>query len=130
VWVWLLRYVPDAPRANPGGRMIFIVGPSRSDLVTAFAPKAGIALAGLLAFVLLGGWWLAGRMLTPLTRIADATRLAGTGSLSHRIPLPGRHDECGELADAFDVMLARLEAQAAEQQRFAANASHELRTPL
>ena len=27
-------------------------------------------------------------------------------------------------------MLARLEAQVAEQQRFAANASHELRTPL
>src|SRR6202043_2181349 len=31
---------------------------------------------------------------------------------------------------AFDTMLARLEAQIAEQQRFAANASHELRTPL
>ena len=31
---------------------------------------------------------------------------------------------------AFDAMLARLEAQVAEQQRFAANASHELRTPL
>src|SRR5437588_108917 len=34
------------------------------------------------------------------------------------------------LAGAFDSMLARLEAQVAEQQRFAANASHELRTPL
>src|SRR5207245_2711282 len=33
-------------------------------------------------------------------------------------------------ADAFDAMLARLEAHVAEQQRFAANASHELRTPL
>ena len=35
-----------------------------------------------------------------------------------------------ELADAFDAMLAQLEAHVAEQQRFAANASHELRTPL
>src|SRR5207249_3643775 len=34
------------------------------------------------------------------------------------------------LADAFDTMLARLEAHDADQQRFAANASHELRTPL
>ena len=42
----------------------------------------------------------------------------------------GRSDEFRELADAFDAMLARLEAHVAEQQRFAANASHELRTPL
>ena len=52
------------------------------------------------------------------------------GRCPHRIRLPGRRDEFRELADAFDTMLARLEAQGAEQQRFAANASHELRTPL
>jgi two-component system sensor histidine kinase VanS len=69
-------------------------------------------------------------MLAPLQRITQATRLAGSGSLSHRIMLEGRSDEFRELADAFDTMLARLEAQVAEQQRFAANASHELRTPL
>lgn len=69
-------------------------------------------------------------MLAPLTRITDATRIAATGSLSHRIRLPGRNDEFRELADAFDAMLARLEAHVAEQRRFAANASHELRTPL
>ena len=87
-------------------------------------------LAFLLVFGLLGGWLLAGRMLAPLTRITDATRMAANGSLSHRIRLPGRRDEFRELADAFDAMLARLEAHVAEQQRFAANASHELRTPL
>ena len=87
-------------------------------------------LAFLLVFSLLGGWLLAGQMLAPLTRITDATRLAATGSLGHRIRLPGRSDEFRELADAFDAMLARLEAHVAEQQRFAANASHELRTPL
>jgi two-component system, OmpR family, sensor histidine kinase VanS len=69
-------------------------------------------------------------MLAPLTRITDATRMAANGSLSHRIGLQGRRDEFRELADAFDTMLARLEANSLEQQRFAANASHELRTPL
>jgi two-component system sensor histidine kinase VanS len=69
-------------------------------------------------------------MLAPLARITDATRTAATGSLAHRIRLPGRTDEFRELADSFDAMLARLEAHIAEQQRFAANASHELRTPL
>jgi two-component system sensor histidine kinase VanS len=87
-------------------------------------------MAFLLVFGLVGGWILAGRMLAPLTRITDATRIAATGSLSHRIGLPGRRDEFRELADAFDAMLTRLEAHVAEQQRFAANASHELRTPL
>jgi two-component system sensor histidine kinase VanS len=95
-----------------------------------FAPTAAMVMAFLLVFGLVGGWLLAGRMLAPLARITDATRTATTGSLSHRIRLEGRNDEFRELADAFDAMLARLEAHVAEQQRFAANASHELRTPL
>jgi two-component system sensor histidine kinase VanS len=126
VWVFLLRYVPSSDViVGPGG---FI--PNRGDLVRAFAPRAAWALVFLLVFGLVGGWVLAGRMLAPLARLTDATRLATSGSLSHRIRLPGRDDEFRELADAFDAMLARLEAHVAEQQRFAANASHELRTPL
>ncbi|WP_043258366.1 sensor histidine kinase [Streptomyces prunicolor] len=100
------------------------------SVLRAFAPIAAVALGFLLVFGLVGGWILAGRMLAPLTRITDATRMATDGSLSHRIQLPGRKDEFRELADAFDAMLARLEAHVAEQRRFAANASHELRTPL
>src|SRR5215208_1677050 len=112
---------------HPG--VVFMVR-SHADLLRGFAPTAAIVMAFLLVFGLLGGWILAGRMLAPLTRITDATRIAANGSLSHRIRLPGRRDEFRELADAFDTMLARLEAHIAEQQRFAANASHELRTPL
>jgi two-component system sensor histidine kinase VanS len=112
---------------HPG--VIFMVR-SHSDLLRDFAPFAAIVMGFLLAFGLLGGWLLAGRMLAPLTRITDATRMAANGSLSHRIELEGRQDEFRELADSFDTMLARVEAHVAEQQRFAANASHELRTPL
>ena len=99
-------------------------------VLRSYAPIAAVVMAFLLVFGLAGGWLLAGRMLAPLARITDATRTAATGSLAHRIRLPGRRDEFRELADAFDAMLARLEAHVAEQQRFAANASHELRTPL
>jgi two-component system sensor histidine kinase VanS len=112
---------------HPG--VIFLVR-SHADLLRYFAPIAAIVMAFLLVFGLLGGWILAGRMLAPLAHITDATRLAATGSLSHRIELEGRRDEFRELADSFDTMLARLEAHVAEQKRFAANASHELRTPL
>ncbi len=112
---------------HPG--VLFMVR-SHSDLLRDFAPIAAAAMGFLLVFGLVGGWLLAGRMLAPLTRITDATRVAADGSLSHRIAMEGRQDEFRELADSFDSMLARLETHVAEQQRFAANASHELRTPL
>jgi two-component system, OmpR family, sensor histidine kinase VanS len=131
LWFVLMRYFPNAPivratRSGIGGAFL----PGRSPTQQAFGQAAVAVLAFLLVFGLVGGWLLAGRMLAPLTRITDATRTAANGSLAHRIRLPGRRDEFRELADAFDAMLARLEAHVAEQQRFAANASHELRTPL
>ena len=125
VWVSLLEYVPD-----DWDRRMLYENPNRQLLLRTFAPAAAAVMAFLLLFGLLGGWFLAGRVLAPLSRITDATRVATNGSLSHRIRLPDRKDEFRELADAFDTMLARLEAHVAGQQRFAANASHELRTPL
>jgi two-component system, OmpR family, sensor histidine kinase VanS len=124
VWVFLLRYVPDRPIMALG------LVPNRSDLQRAFFPRAAMALSVMLVFGLVGGWLLAGRMLAPLTRIADAARMAANGSLSHRIRMEGPSDEFRELADVFDIMLQQLESHVTEQQRFAANASHELRTPL
>ncbi|SBT37585.1 sensor histidine kinase [Micromonospora auratinigra] len=137
VWVFLLRYVPeviDSPELPAPGRFrppvpaTFV--PNRSDLLRAFGPRAAAVLVLLLIFGLLGGWILAGRMLAPLNRITHAVRVTADGSLSHRIRLEGRADEFRQLSDAFDSMLGQLEANIAEQQRFAANASHELRTPL
>ncbi len=129
VWVFLLR-----------GTSVSIFVPAPSNLLRAFdptnfgpiifGPAAVAVMAFLLLFGLLGGWFLAGRMIAPLTHITDVTRMVAEGSLSRRIGLQGRQDEFRELADAFDAMLARIEAHVAEQQRFAANASHELRTPL
>ncbi|WP_425298883.1 sensor histidine kinase [Nocardia farcinica] len=129
VWVFLLRgrsnalFVPDLSDF----RRVFDPG---SFGAAVFVPAAILVLGFLLVFGLVGGWILAGRVLSPLTRITQATRAAASGSLSLRIRLPGRSDEFRELADSFDTMLAQLEAHVAEQRRFAANASHELRTPL
>src|SRR5919204_84850 len=64
---------------------------------------------------------------TPGAREATVDRAPG---LSVRLKLTLSYAGFLMLADAFDAMLARLEAHVAEQQRFAANASHELRTPL
>jgi two-component system, OmpR family, sensor histidine kinase VanS len=123
--IFYLLFLPDGAIYTTGALVI-----NRPVLLRALAPFGTVVLTFLLVFGLLGGWILAGRMLAPLTRITDATRIASNGSLSHRIRLPGPKDEFRELSDAFDTMLARLETHVAEQRRFAANASHELRTPL
>ena len=136
VWLFLLRYVPDRAtcrlaRSRRHGSLHGVF-PVRSRTSCTFRSEGGRIV---LAFLLVvrsrseGGSSPAG-CCAPLARITDATRTAASGSLAHRIRLPGRKDEFRELADAFDAMLARLEAHVAEQQRFAANASHELRTPL
>ena len=136
VWVFLLRGYPASSLVPRLANFPRVLNPTNFG-PSVFGAAAIMLLAFLLVFGLVGGWFLAGGMLAPLERISDATRFAATGSLAHRIRLPGRRDEFRELADAFDAMLARLEAHvaeqqrfAAEQQRFAANASHELRTPL
>ncbi len=78
VWLFLLRYIPDrllitSPSTDFKGF------PIQSSLLRVFAPRAAVVFALLLVFGLVGGWLLAGRMLAPLTRITDATRLATTG---------------------------------------------------
>ena len=124
--MFLLRYV-----ARCCTRACSFLVRSHADLLHAFAPTAAIVMAlpaGLRAASEAGSSpaacsrrWTA----SPTPRAWPRPDRS-----SHRIELEGRNDEFRELADAFDAMLARLEAQVAEQQRFAANASHELRTPL
>lgn len=85
-------------------------------------------------FVVIAGaaasYLIAGRVLRPVTDLTETAKRLSTATLAERISYTGARDELADLADAFDEMVARLEAAFAGQQRFAANASHELRTPL
>jgi signal transduction histidine kinase len=87
-------------------------------------------LAGVVLVAVALGWLLAGRLLRSIRRITRvADRVTGR-NLNERIDLEGPRDELRDLADAFDGMLARLDAVFRTQRRFVADASHELRTPL
>jgi signal transduction histidine kinase len=88
-----------------------------------------LASLATLVIAVLGGYWLAGRAMSPVKKITQAAREIGETDLRRRLHLRS-HDELGELADTFDDMLARLQAAFDRQRQFTADASHELRTPL
>jgi signal transduction histidine kinase len=89
-----------------------------------------IALAVITLAAAAIGWFIAGRVLRPVSTITATARRIAASSLHERLALAGPDDELKELGDTLDNLFARLEASFDAQRRFAANASHELRTPL
>ena len=87
-----------------------------------------VPLALILAGI--GGWFLAGRSLSPVVAMADQARQIGVANLSERLPVANPRDELGRLAETFNSLLARLEGSLIQQRQFMADASHELRTPV
>ncbi|MHB8960676.1 MAG: sensor histidine kinase [Candidatus Limnocylindrales bacterium] len=88
----------------------------------------GVAVT-LLAMV--GGLLLARRALAPVADVTDTARaIALSGDFGARVEHPGTPDEVGQLALAFNEMLAALAASHQALQRFLGDASHQLRTPL
>lgn len=88
------------------------------------------ALAVLFAASLVVGWFVSGRVLRPIGRIASVARDIQATDLSRRIALDGPDDELKRLADTFDQMLGRIDDAFESQRRFIQEASHELRNPL
>jgi len=98
-----------------------------SLLLVLFA--GGLLAIGAAALV---GWTTAGTALRPLEQVTDtALQISRADDLSRRIPMKGEpRDEVGQLIQAFNETLERLEKLFESQRRFLADVSHELRTPL
>jgi signal transduction histidine kinase len=127
-------FAVPVPAGSTGG----VQNPSAGEAAQAQAQKAldqlpiqfGIALAIMTALSLALAWRLAGRVLRPLRTMTETAGEISASSLDRRLDLEGPDDEVKRLGEAFDALLARLEASFEAQRRFVANASHELRTPL
>ncbi|NMD41837.1 MAG: HAMP domain-containing protein [Firmicutes bacterium] len=90
-----------------------------------------IALPLLIVLAAVGGYLIAGRSLQPIKEIGKtAEEISKSGDLSKRIAVDGSGDELQRLAEIFNRMFERLEANFELQQHFTSDASHELRTPL
>jgi signal transduction histidine kinase len=115
-----IGYVAWADSTRPMRDVLDTVGAS---LVLGGAFVVGLALAG--------GLILARRALAPVADVTDTARaIALSGDFAARVEAGGPGDEVGELAIAFNEMLAALEQNHQALQRFLGDASHQLRTPL
>ena len=88
----------------------------------------GLPLALLLS--LLGGYFIAGRILNPLQRITQRARTISADNLSERLEITNPRDELGQLSALLNDGFGRLDDSFACLKRFTQDAAHELRTPL
>ncbi|GGB99298.1 sensor histidine kinase [Cellulomonas carbonis] len=132
--------------AYDGPARVAVVG-ARHDgedvLVVATVPVAevrdllralSLALVGvvpvLTAGLALAVWLVLGRALRPVEQMRRAAEQVAVAGGPGSIPVGPRDDELAALARTLNTMLDRLDAAAARQQRFVADAAHELRSPL
>jgi heavy metal sensor kinase len=88
------------------------------------------SVPGILLVSVAGGYFLAGRFLSPIDDMARKARAITAEDLSQRLIVGAKHDEFDRLGRVFNETLDRLEESFEKMRRFTADASHELRTPL
>jgi two-component system OmpR family sensor kinase len=113
---------------------------SLEDVDAAVRTATGTVVAACALAVVLAGaivWLTVRRGLRPIDEMINTAERIAEGELSERAPVPKRASEVGDLGNALNTMLDRIEeavegktASEARTRRFAADASHELRTPL
>jgi signal transduction histidine kinase len=80
-------------------------------------------------FVLVIGWLLTRRVVTPLADVIAAAESVADGNLSTRVNAQGPQD-LRALSDSFNKMADALESNDRERRSMLADIAHELRTPL
>ncbi len=85
--------------------------------------------AGLLVLAC-GSWWMASRVMRPVSVISRTASGITAGDLSTRIPEMQTDADLAELVTVINGMLDRIERGYRQAVRFSADAAHELQTPL
>lgn len=79
---------------------------------------------------LLLSWLAAGRLLSPIARLAETASAISESDLTRRIPPPRSDGELADLTNTFNAMMDRIQIAFDGQRNFINDAGHELRTPI
>jgi len=96
----------------------------------AFQKSLWLAIVASIALTALLGWIAARRGLAPVREMADVTQGISANRLGERLLPELVPSELGDLAIAFNAMLARLEDSFRRLSDFSSDLAHELRTPI
>ena len=136
---WRMVAVPVVDRSaqQAGAAVIALPLDDVQDTLRGVALRFVVLGAGLIALLVLIGWFLVGRAFRPLREVESVATAFGGGDTSRRVDVRAPGTEVGRLGGAVNAMLDRIETtlaarEASEQRmrRFIGDASHELRTPL
>jgi signal transduction histidine kinase len=89
-----------------------------------------IALPIALLLSTLGGYWLINRALQPLRDITRKVEHINAEQIVTHLVVANPHDEIGQLAQALNHSLDRIDQSFQHLKNFTADAAHQLRTPL
>jgi signal transduction histidine kinase len=122
---------PPVPPPLPGSPIVSKpLNPLASALLFELQHTSLIGLGLITILGSAGAYWLAGIALRPVREVSASVRHISANTLHTRLTLDGPQDEVKELADAFDIMLGRLQHTFELQNNFIGDIAHELRTPL
>lgn len=117
-----------------GDRQFHIATAEQAEQVHRSIRKLALTLLGgfpvTLIVSLLGGYFLAGRALSPVQHLTNRARAISADNLSERLAVPNPRDEIGQLTSVLNDAFVRLEESFTRLKRFTHDVAHELRTPL
>ncbi len=120
-----------AEQSWPDGELILTEETSPFSTASRQFSIQGVAvMAAAILISVLVTYWIAGRLLRPLTALISSIQNVSQERLDKRVELPEATGEVRQLTDSYNSMLERLEESFEVQKNFASNAAHELKTPL
>ena len=121
-----------------GSYELYLIYDLRTDQQTLDFVQQTMALGGIILILIIGfvAYFVANRLVQPVSVAAQVAKQIEQGDLSRRIPGEGQ-DAIAVLNQSFNQMADNLEAKILDyervsqmQRRFVSDVSHELRTPL
>ena len=116
----------------PGGFRL-LVGrdvEERDRLRAVISRTFGSSLALVVVLGVVGGWFVASRVLKRVDAMTETTRTIMAGDLDGRLTLAGNGDELDRLAQNLNAMLERIGELMRGMREVSDNIAHDLKTPL